>query len=335
MDIEVPTRVGHYEINCASGAGAFSAVYSGWDTKMNRSVALKFVSRKNLKDQRTLSCLERELRISQRLSHKSIIQIYDTIFTDDYVILVMENLRCGTLTTFKQYSLVKINDESYLRWGKEILEGLQYLQERNISHHDIKPDNIGFDDDMNAKIFDFGLCEECKLEKKNCESPCGTPFYAAPEILTEKEYDGNKADIWSFGVTFHFMVTGELPFRGASYDEYIESFPNIQSLIENKCEGVLKEIVDLALTQDPNRRPSAKELLNSGLFDNAEKVKAIPRLTSTKSYDYRHIDGDLNVKRMRRLSKPAMTSPIQMKLFQPRRNFFILSYGSKSLSSHF
>lgn len=278
MNIVTPTKIDHYEVFFEIGAGSFSTVFRGRDTRDGKIVAMKFVNRKDLVEIDLLSCLERELRISRRLSHKSIVKIYDTIFTNEYVILVMENLSCGTLSAFKQYSFVPIQDATYLRWGKEILEGLLYLHERNICHHDIKPDNIGFDDYMHAKIFDFGLCEECMLNKKKCENTCGTPLFVAPEVITDKEYDGNKADIWSFGVTFHFMVTGELPFQDATYEQFVACCPNVEPLIRNKCVGVIKEIIDATLITDPKVRPSALELLSSKMFDDAEKMISIPRL---------------------------------------------------------
>lgn len=317
MNIQTPLKIGSYQVNCKIGTGASSSVYQGCDLRDGKLVALKFVDRNKLNDKNQFSYFERELRIIQRLSHKNIVSLYDTVFTKDHIILVMENLRCGTLSAFKNYTLVKIQDTSYLRWGKDILEGLQYLHERKICHHDIKPDNIGFDDNMNAKIFDFGLCEEFDLGKKSCEHSCGTPLFVAPEIMAYETYDGEKADIWSFGVTFHYMVTGELPFASVTYEEFVSSCPNVDHLIRNKCEGILGEIVDRALTTDPSLRPSANELLESGLFKDAEKSVTTPKLTfqpmiknqSQKKLSFPMAQTASN----RRLSKPTILIPVRIR----------------------
>lgn len=316
-----PAIVGHYKTLYMIGKGPFSMVYHGCDTRNDRVVALKFISRKDIADNYALGFVERELRISQRLSHKNVVKIYETIYTDEYIIIVMEYLRCGTITSLTRYSVNKLMDESYLRWGKDILEGLQYLHERNISHHDIKPDNIGFDDDMNAKIFDFGLCEECFLEKKNCKYSCGTGFFVAPEVVTEKEYDGSKADIWSFGITFHYMVTGELPFiKNITHDQFIDSCPDIMPLITSKCEGIMKTIVDRTLIQDPRKRPSAKELLQSGLFNGAERPVHLHRANSIAfRSSLQKTPKIANVVVNRRMSKPAIILPGKIKAIQPEK----------------
>ena len=318
MNIDTPAKIGPYQVNFKIGSGSSSTVFNGTDLRDGKAVAMKFVSRKKLADRKQFSYFERELRIAERVSHKNIVALYDTVFTQDHIILVMEHLRCGTLTAFKNYSFVKIQDNTYLRWGKEILEGLSYLHERKICHHDIKPDNIGFDDDMNAKIFDFGLCEECDLKKKNCDHSCGTPLFVAPEVMVDDVYDGDKADMWSFGVTFHFMVTGELPFADVTYEEFVSHCPNVKHLIVNKCEGVLKEIVDRSLNTDPTKRPTAKELLMSGLFKDAEQVIPIPKLTFKPLTKKPQQQQKLRLPipqaiANRRLSKPTIFVPMRIK----------------------
>ena len=107
MNIVTPTRIGPYNILYKIASGSFSTVYQGCDTRDNRSVAMKFVNRKDLSDNNLWSFFERELRIAQRVDHPSIAKIYDTLYLDDCIILIMENLRCGTLTSFKSYSLVR------------------------------------------------------------------------------------------------------------------------------------------------------------------------------------------------------------------------------------
>ena len=117
--------------------------------------------------------------------------------------------------------------------------------------------------------------------------------------------------------------------------KFIDLCSDVRPLIRNKCEGVLKKIVDLALSQDPKDRPSAKELLNSGLFNDAEQQSPIPRLTCSKSYHYHHKEEDMSIKHMRRYSKPAMISPFQMKAYLTKKNHYISSHGCVSHSNIF
>ena len=335
MDGVIPNKIGPYKVFHKIGTGSFSTVYQGCDTRDNKPVAMKFVERKKLSDHKVLSSMESELRIAQRISHKSIVKIYDTIFLEDYIILVMESLRCGTLTSFKLYTFVSISDATYLRWGKEILEGLEYLHERKISHHDIKPDNIGFDDDMHAKIFDFGLCEECMLKKKSCRKTCGTPLFIAPEILSNKEYDGDKADIWSFGVTFHYMVTGELPFNEISDDESFDDYiTNIKRSITNKCKGIMKDIVDFALNIDPRKRPSAHDFLSSGLFSKAERLTIIPTLNGLVPQESSRKPKITNLLPRPTLSRPTIIFPCKIKVLPSRRSAHSLTPPCSKICSN-
>ena len=265
---QIPKRVGNYQIYYPVGKGGYSIVFQGKNVKTQETVALKFVKRENLKDICFLENFEKELRIYQRLNHKGITKFIETLYLPDYIVIVQELLVGGTLSHLFCPHNGYIKDDVILRWGKEILETIAYLHKNGISHNDIKPDNIGLDSYYHAKILDFGLCSDQLRTKAH---KCGTPFYAAPEIFSNADHDDFKADIWSYGVTMHVIVTGQFPFIADDINSFRRDFKN-PNFIQNRCTGALGQLIDMCLKINPNERMTAHQILNTHVFDRAEKL---------------------------------------------------------------
>ena len=261
-----PLTAGMYEVQYPIGKGGYSWVFQGRHMRTREIVALKFVSRDGLSDITFLENFEKELRIFERIKHKGITKHIETIYLEKYIVIVQELLPSGTLmNAVKPYSM--LHDDVILRWAREILETIQYLHENGISHCDIKPENIGLDINYHAKMFDFGLCSDQTRVK---QQKCGTPLFAAPEIFTQEEHDDFKADIWSYGVTIHYIATGAFPFLADDLKSFVRSIrkPNF---IQNRCTGPLGQLVNACLQLNPNNRMTAKEILGTHIFDTAEK----------------------------------------------------------------
>ena len=141
---------------------------------------------------------------------------------------------------------------------------------------------------MQVKLFDFGLCSfpNQKQDDKMCEDKCGTIPFAAPEIITQDEFDATKADIWSFGVTMYYIATRNIPFFGINNQNFKKKIANIQDYLNIDLDSPVGQIIKLALIPDPNKRPSAEELLKSPLFERAEKIRyqITPLIKTPKSH---------------------------------------------------
>ena len=266
---QIPKIVGPYKVECCIGKGGYSWVFQGKNTKTNERCALKVVDRKILQDTILLENFEKELRIYSRISHPGISKYIDTIYLKDYIIIVQELLTGGTIASTISFRERFFSEGIILRWAKELFETMAYLHGQNISHCDIKPDNIGYDKNTRLKLFDFGLCSD-QLRKKPFQG--GTPLFSAPEVFINQPYDEFKADIWSLGVTIHCMATGAFPFKSSSPEVYVNNMfdPNF---IDIKCTGKFKQIVEMALRVDPDERFSAKEVLETNVFDGAEELQ--------------------------------------------------------------
>ena len=267
LKYNIPKSIGHYIVLYLLGQGRYSEVYQGQHVKTNQFVAMKFVLRETLKEKMQITNFEKEIRVIEQVKHPGIVEHIETIYTKDFIIIVQELLSGGTLTSVIRAGNTFINEKVFLRWAKEILEALSFLHKKGICHGDIKPDNIGFDESMHAKLFDFGLC----IEKFAIPTKIvfGTPLFIAPEVIHGKIHNPFAVDIWAFGVTLHFLIAGEFPFKSLS--TFFRDI-NKQDFIIIKCGGIFKQIIQKILVIDPKMRPTADQLLETDLFRNAEVI---------------------------------------------------------------
>lgn len=101
------------------------------------------------------------------------------------------------------------------RFFQQIISGIEYSHRLKIVHRDLKPENVLLDDDLNVKIADFGLSNEIS-DGNFMETSCGSPNYAAPEVIRGAIYPGPEIDVWSCGVILYVMICGRLPFEDES-----------------------------------------------------------------------------------------------------------------------
>lgn len=109
----------------------------------------------------------------------------------------------------------RVEEKEAVGFMQQILAGVEYLHENGIVHRDLKPENLLLDSAGNIKIVDFGLSNQYKPGEK-LKTACGSPCYAAPEMIAGKSYDGLNVDIWSCGVIMYALLCGYLPFEDAN-----------------------------------------------------------------------------------------------------------------------
>lgn len=153
-----------------------------------------------------------------KLDHENVVRFYETVESSRTINLVMEHISGKSLYAYlKQQKWRRIPEESAKKIFKQMINGLDYIHNKNICHRDLKPDNILLErEQMQVKIIDFGF--SVSTEKK-LTTFCGTPSYMAPEIVKRKEYSGKSVDLWAAGVILFQMVYGRCPFRGNTEQE--------------------------------------------------------------------------------------------------------------------
>jgi serine/threonine protein kinase len=196
------------------GRGGMGVVYKARQPRLNRLVALKILAREREQNERFAERFTREAQVLARLNHPNIVAVYDFGEAGGYYYLLMEFVDGLSLRQLLQTE--KMNAEQALTIVPKICEALQYAHEQGVVHRDIKPENILLDKQGRLKIADFGIAKMVGAEARDhtltgAKDIVGTPHYMAPEQIEKPLEVDHRADIYSLGVVFYEMLTGELP----------------------------------------------------------------------------------------------------------------------------
>ncbi|XP_043542744.1 hormonally up-regulated neu tumor-associated kinase homolog A-like, partial [Chiloscyllium plagiosum] len=206
-------RVGSYLIGRKLGEGSFAKVREGLHVLTGEKVAVKVIDKKKAKkDSYVTKNLRREGQIHQMIRHPNITQLLDILETENSYYLVMELCTGGNLM-HKIYDRKILEEAEVCRYIKQLTLAVEHLHRAGVVHRDLKIENLLLDEKNNIKLIDFGLsnCAGILGYSDPFSTQCGSPAYAAPELLARKKY-GPKVDIWSIGVNAYAMLTGTLPF---------------------------------------------------------------------------------------------------------------------------
>ena len=218
----------HYEIESELGRGGMGVVYRARDTRLGRPVALKVLPPELTRDEERRARFEQEAKVAARLSHPAIAQIYDVDEGPDGLFIAMELVEGRTVKSLIQSR--ELDVLGAIEIAIQVAGGLQNAHEAGIVHRDIKPENLIVTPDGHAKILDFGLAKLFEppkdeapegishmetLAKTQAGFVLGTLRYMSPEQARGQAVD-SRSDIFSLGIVLYEMVTGQLPFSGAS-----------------------------------------------------------------------------------------------------------------------
>ncbi|XP_056265482.1 maternal embryonic leucine zipper kinase [Pseudoliparis swirei] len=200
----------YYEVYETIGSGGFAKVKMGRHILTGEKVAIKIMNKKDLGVD--LPRVKVEIEAMKNLSHQHVCRLYHVIETSTQIFMVLEYCQGGELF---DYIIAKdrLSEEETRVFFRQIVSALAYVHSQGYAHRDLKPENLLIDEDYNLKLIDFGLCAKPKgglgYELMTC---CGSPAYAAPELIQGKAYIGSEADVWSMGVLLFALLCGHLPF---------------------------------------------------------------------------------------------------------------------------
>jgi hypothetical protein len=259
--VQMPPSIGRYQLLEPIGRGAMGNVYLGRDPLINRILALKAIDLTigfdNPGCETTTESFLREAAIAGGLSHPNIVTIFDVGESNGLAYIAMEYVRGHHLSEFATTARL-LPIDTVLDLIARAADALDYAHQRNVVHRDIKPANIMYDSlSNNLKITDFGIAKLIDANRTRTGIVLGTPAFMSPEQLEGKNVNGH-TDLFALGVSLYQLLTGQLPFRGASMTNLMfvianEPHQSVTSL-RTELPKWLDEVLDRALAKHPADR---------------------------------------------------------------------------------
>lgn len=298
--------VSHYKILEKLGKGGMGIVYKADDTKLKRTVALKFLPPELTRDPEAKQRFIQEAQTASALEHTNVCSIHEINETKDgQTFIVMACYEGESLKKRLERGPLKL--EEAIDIATQVALGLAKAHKQGIVHRDIKPANTLVTNDGVVKIVDFGLAKlagQTRLTKTG--TTVGTTAYMSPEQARGEDVD-YRTDIWSFGVMLYEMITGRLPFKGEHDQAMIYSIlndkPQALKTLRPEIPEELEQIIVRTLEKDKEQRyQSANEVLH-----HLEKLYGERTVAGTKVVDLKVLQ--------RILKKPRIAIPVLVILF--------------------
>ena len=257
------SNIANYAFKEDIGEGNFGKVKLGIFKKTGEEFAIKILSKKKIKIKMKNTDFK-ENEIITKFNHVNVIFVFDIIEDSDNYYIVMEYCKSGELFDYivdKQH----LDEDEASIFFYQLINGVEYIHSLGVAHRDLKPENLLLTENKTLKIIDFGLSHEFKVGDF-LKTKCGSPSYAAPEIIKGLPYDGFKTDIWCCGIILYAMVCGYLPFEGENNKILFKNIVECNPEIPGNLSEETQELISAILRPEPNDRITIDEIKNHDFY---------------------------------------------------------------------
>jgi serine/threonine protein kinase len=243
-----------------------SVIFIGWDTTLNRRVAIKVLNEEYCNDETRIQAFENEARLTAKVSHTNVVKIFAVDRAHGRFYLVMELLDGRSFDRIMEERGALPEDE-VLEIAIQIASGLKAAKRAGIIHRDVKPGNIHIDPEGHASLLDFGLALITQDGRAQAKEAWATPYYVPPEAL-ERDIEDFRSDLYAFGATLYHGLAGCPPFESGTNS--ISSLRKAKKAIPKLCKVApwisrnTGEIVDRMMAFNPDHRwPSYSKVMKA------------------------------------------------------------------------
>lgn len=224
------------------------------------------MSMRNLGDEaeRILHSIEREIVIMKLIEHPNIMRLYDVWETSSELYLILEYVEGGELFEYL-CDKGRLSTSEALGYFQQIITAVNYCHQFNIAHRDLKPENLLLDGNMNIKVADFGMAI-WQGKSDLLQTACGSPHYAAPEVIMGHAYNGTSSDVWSCGVILFALLAGRLPFDDEDLPLLLEKVKVGKFTMPTDIDPAAQSLISRMLEKDVKKRITVPEILKHPFY---------------------------------------------------------------------
>jgi len=253
-----------YRIGKTLGIGSFGKVKIAEHIITGHKVAIKILNRRKIKSMEMEEKVKREIKILRLFMHPHIIRLYEVIDTPADIYFVMEYVKSGELFDYI-VEKGRLQEEEARRFFQQIISGVEYCHRNMVVHRDLKPENLLLDSKWNVKIADFGLSNVMR-DGHFLKTSCGSPNYAAPEVISGKLYAGPEVDVWSCGVILYALLCGTLPFDDENIPNLFKKIKSGIYTLPSHLSPLARDLIPRILVVDPMKRITIREIREHSWF---------------------------------------------------------------------
>lgn len=248
----ISVKIGPYYLGKTLGVGSFGKVKLAEHELCGQKVAVKILNRKKIKLLRMDEKVKREIKILKLFMHPHIIRLYEVINTPSDIFVVTEYITGGELFDYI-VERGRLSEDESRRFFQQMISGVEYCHKHMVVHRDLKPENLLLDAHLNIKIADFGL-SNIMQDGFFLKTSCGSPNYAAPEVISGKPYLGPEVDVWSCGVIVYALLCGSLPFDDENIPNLFKKIKSGIYLLPNYLSDSSRDLIARMLVTNPLTR---------------------------------------------------------------------------------
>lgn len=233
----------------------------------------------------SLLAVEREIVVMKLVDHPNILKLYDVWETSSSLYLILEYVQGGELFDYLCSEGRRPTHEA-LDYFQQIICAVNYCHQFNIAHRDLKLENILIDQNSNIKVADFGMATWQDSSRGNLlRTSCGSPHYAAPEVISGKPYEGAAADIWSCGIILFALLAAKLPFDDDDCPALLQKIAIGKFDMPNDIDPQAQNLIARMLTTDAAKRITMVEIMRHPFFQSCP-LKNPSAMASNLYLDY-------------------------------------------------